>query len=139
MVTVTKTTTGTALAQASPSQPAAPPLIGTTLANPAHRSVLLQAENATQLQACFALSAVYSRGRRTRRGTTTCVSARLVHNLPAGYPAQRNLASVFKNALWMVPVPEGFRTVQVGWHFRATAHGPGGTTTTVVVASHYLS
>jgi len=137
MVTITKAVTGTALAQAVSGQPAVPPLIGTTLANPVHHSVLLQATNVTTLRACFALPAVYAKGRRVHRATTVCASAHRVHKLTAGYAAWRNLASLFKNALWVVPIPNGFRTSQTGWQFLATAHGPGGTVTTTVVASSY--
>jgi hypothetical protein len=48
---------------------------------------------------------VFSAGHQIRSASTSCAPAQLLSALPASYPVQKNLLSVFPHSVWSVTLP----------------------------------
>jgi hypothetical protein len=83
----------------------APPLIDGALAKPFHSTLLLHVLGAKSVRVCFHTPAVFSAGHQVRPAATSCAPARLLRSLPASYPVQKNLLSVFPHSVWSVTLP----------------------------------
>jgi hypothetical protein len=67
--------------------------------------LLLHVLGASRVRVCFHISAVFSAGHQIRSASTSCAPARLLSALPASYPVQKNLLSVFLHSVWSVTLP----------------------------------
>lgn len=82
-----------------------PPLNDGPLAKPFHSTLLLHVLSANRVHVCFHIAAVFSAGHQVRSAATSCAAARRLIRLPASYPVQKNLLSVFPHSVWSVMLP----------------------------------